>query len=89
MTCLLAGGTLFGAPSKTPGPSIKGPPPFVVADKNKDGRISPDEFAAADPGKGVFARWDKNKDGFLSLAEYAAYLAANSGPGGPPPGPPR
>ena len=91
MACLLAGGTMFGAPppkKPVPAPVVparREPPPFRVADTNNDGRIGPQEFAVADPGKGAFARWDTNKNGFLSPAEYAAYLAANRGPGGPRP----
>lgn len=63
---------------------------FERLDTNKDGKISPDEFAAfrennakADAkatkagkrGKRMFARFDKDKDGSLSRAEAADVLA--------------
>lgn len=80
---------LNGAPppkkKAAPAPARREPPSFRVADKNNDGRVGPDEFAVADPGKGAFNRWDKNKNGFLSPNEYADFLAANRGPGGPRP----
>ena len=63
---------------------------FERLDTNKDGKISPEEFAAfrennakADAqaskagkrGKRMFARFDKDKDGSLSRAEAADVLA--------------
>lgn len=63
---------------------------FDRLDTNKDGKISPEEFAAfresnakADAkatkagkrGKRMFARFDKNKDGSLSRAEAGDVLA--------------
>lgn len=60
---------------------------FERLDTNKDGKISPDEFAAfrennakADgqatkAGKRMFARFDKDKDGSLSRTEAADVLA--------------
>lgn len=63
---------------------------FARLDTNKDGKISPDEFAAfrkenpevdakatkaGKRGQRVFARFDKDKDGFLSRAEADDVLA--------------
>jgi EF hand len=95
MTCLMAGGTMFGAPPPkkpvpAPAPAApRGEPPvFRVADRNNDGRVGPEEFAIADPGPGAFGRWDTNKNGFLSPPEYAAYVAATTPPKPAPPPPP-
>lgn len=55
---------------------------FAKADKNGDGKISKEEFAAIGSGKTdkskadkVFARRDKNGDGSLSKEEFAAASA--------------
>lgn len=55
---------------------------FAKADKNGDGKVSKEEFAAAGSGKTdkaradkAFARRDKNNDGFLSKEEFAAASA--------------
>lgn len=52
---------------------------FGKADKNGDGKVSKEEFAAVGSGKTdkakadkAFARRDKNNDGFLSKEEFAA-----------------
>lgn len=63
---------------------------FARLDTNKDGKISPEEFAAyrkqnaevdakatkaGKRGQRMFARFDADKDGFLSRAEADAVLA--------------
>lgn len=55
---------------------------FAKADKNGDGKISKEEFAAAGSGKTdkakaekAFARRDKDNDGFLSKEEFGAAAA--------------
>jgi len=42
---------------------------FKVLDKNKDGQISPDEFANA--GNNLFAAFDSNKDGVVDEKDKA------------------
>lgn len=42
---------------------------FKVLDKNKDGQITPDEFAAA--GNNLFAAFDTNKDGVVDEKDKA------------------
>lgn len=59
------------------------PPNFVTADKNKDGKLSPSEFADADKGRKVgpgdmntkemFAKFDTDSDGSISPNEFAPY----------------
>ena len=68
---------------------------FKVGDKNKDGKLSPDEFLKlvgknakiqANPalGKQLFEKLDTNKDGFLSFDEFKAMPGLVRGPATPP-----
>ncbi|MBX7208419.1 MAG: EF-hand domain-containing protein [Verrucomicrobiaceae bacterium] len=56
------------------------PPNFATADKNKDGKLDYNEFAAADAGrkgdentKQMFEKIDTDHDKFISMTEFAPY----------------
>jgi Ca2+-binding EF-hand superfamily protein len=56
------------------------PPNFAAADKNKDGKLDANEFAAADAGrkgdintKAMFEQIDTDHDKFISPNEFAPY----------------
>lgn len=57
---------------------------FQRADKNGDGKITPDE--ASDRLRGAFAQYDKNGDGALDATEFRAYMAERMAGGGGGPG---
>src|SRR5437763_14361551 len=72
---------------------------FKVGDKNKDGKLSPDEFLKlvgknakiqANPalGKQLFEKLDTNKDGFLSFDEFKALPGLAERPAAPTPAAP-
>ncbi len=48
--------------------------PFDRLDRNKDGKLTPQEV----PGKEIFARIDTNKDGVITREEDRAYFAARN-----------
>ncbi len=55
---------------------------LAQVDTDKDGRISPAEFAAAHGGDGSrFAKYDTDKDGFISAAEMKAAHEGKRGEG--------
>lgn len=55
---------------------------LAQVDTDKDGRISPAEFAAAHGGDGSrFAKYDTDKDGFISAAEMKAAHEGKCGEG--------
>lgn len=74
-----------------PGPALTqapGPEPaevFQSLDKNRDGKLSRDEFAAIwkDPRAGAeaFQKWDADRDGVITPEEFGRI----KGMGGPPP----
>lgn len=47
-------------------------PSFDALDKNRDGRLAPDEAQASATVAAGFATADKNADGYLSRAEFQA-----------------
>jgi len=51
---------------------------FKKIDKDKDGKLSKDEFVGGrtdrDRAKAEFVRADKARDGYMSLDEYKSYL---------------
>jgi len=54
-----------------------------IPDTDKDGRVSPQEFAAAWPEEaGAFGKADANGDGYVDTAEMKAYHAATPAEGG-------
>lgn len=55
----------------------------AIPDTDKDGRVSPGEFAAAWPDEAArFAQADADGDGYISAEEMKAYHAAASGDDG-------
>jgi spore coat protein H len=76
-----------------PGPGGRGGPGFLMVpaflsgDRDKDGKLSREEFRAL--GEEWFAAWDKQKAGRLNEEQIAAGLGGSMGRGGmpgPPPG---
>ncbi len=75
---------LFSLPAVlTAASADRGARAFAKADKNNDGKLNKEEFAAMGAGKTdqakadkAFARRDKDNDGFLSKEEFAAAAAA-------------
>lgn len=49
-------------------------PSFDALDKNRDGRLAPDEAQANGAVAAGFAAADKNGDGYLSRAEFLAHF---------------
>lgn len=56
---------------------------FQAMDKDKDGKVSREEFFAAHPQmkEGAFVSLDTDKDGFLSLDEWRAFAADHGSEG--------
>ena len=84
--------TVFFSPAASARPEMAGQTPstrFEAMDTDKDGKVSREEFFAAQPNmkEGAFAAIDKDTDGFITLEEWEGFAMGHGKSEGDAPSP--